>query len=372
VFADFDLDNDIDFIYGSESGEHFVAEQDENGDFLAPAEIADNDASAYLKQFNSSERIDIDSDGDMDVPPNSFSGRWFEYDGSGFVERTFPIDDWPLSFADIDSDGDLDVLTSESIQDGTMTVYWHENTSVLQYDSPKKLLEVGFSSVLRVVDVDNDSDPDIVLADTRQHVDGQVVVFENSSGVMAKTQSIELGEKQFAPPKVVDVDNDGQLDIVLPNYVMTDRGHEIRLDWLKNESGRFFAAEPLTTFVGYPYWPGDLDGNGLFDIVIIDRQPNIDLYRSTVTVGEIRFVGDSNADGRFNASDIVSVFVNGEYADGVGNNSSFDEGDWNGDGDFDSSDFVFAFQLGNFENTNVAAAMILSQTIDDLKEQRTR
>ncbi len=64
-----------------------------------------------------------------------------------------------------------------------------------------------------------------------------------------------------------------------------------------------------------------------------------------------RLVGDSNNDGRFNSSDLVMIFVAGEYEDNVDLNSSFETGDWNLDGDFDSSDLVLAFQLGHYDKS---------------------
>ena len=59
--------------------------------------------------------------------------------------------------------------------------------------------------------------------------------------------------------------------------------------------------------------------------------------------------GDSNLDGEFNSSDLVTVFAAGEYEDGIAENSYWTEGDWNSDGDFDSSDLVIAFRDGRYE-----------------------
>jgi hypothetical protein len=59
-------------------------------------------------------------------------------------------------------------------------------------------------------------------------------------------------------------------------------------------------------------------------------------------------VGDSNRDGVFNSSDLVTVFSAGEYEDADDGNSNWLEGDWNHDGDFNTTDLVFAFQQGNY------------------------
>ncbi|MCA9200625.1 MAG: hypothetical protein KDA87_23960 [Planctomycetales bacterium] len=61
------------------------------------------------------------------------------------------------------------------------------------------------------------------------------------------------------------------------------------------------------------------------------------------------WVGDANLDGEFSSSDLVEVFVAGQYEDGVGENSGWAQGDWSGDAEFDTNDFVVAFQDGGFE-----------------------
>lgn len=59
--------------------------------------------------------------------------------------------------------------------------------------------------------------------------------------------------------------------------------------------------------------------------------------------------GDSNLDGQFNSSDLVRVFIAGEYEDDIDVDSGWAEGDWDGDGDFTSSDLVFVFREGEYE-----------------------
>ena len=61
------------------------------------------------------------------------------------------------------------------------------------------------------------------------------------------------------------------------------------------------------------------------------------------------YFGDANLDGEFNSTDFVTVFIAGEYEDGVDGNSVWETGDWNGDGDFNTTDFVLAFQSGGYE-----------------------
>ena len=59
-------------------------------------------------------------------------------------------------------------------------------------------------------------------------------------------------------------------------------------------------------------------------------------------------MGDANLDGVFDSSDLVAVFIVGQYEDNVPQNSSWATGDWNCDQEFTTSDLVAAFQANLF------------------------
>ena len=73
------------------------------------------------------------------------------------------------------------------------------------------------------------------------------------------------------------------------------------------------------------------------------------------------YSGDANVDGEFNSSDMVKVFVAGEYEDDVADNSTWDTGDWNGDREFTSSDMVTAFVAGGYEVGKRGAAAVVPE-----------
>jgi hypothetical protein len=83
----------------------------------------------------------------------------------------------------------------------------------------------------------------------------------------------------------------------------------------------------------------DLTGDGVVDSM--DRD-NLILDKLQTDYG------DSNLDGRFNSSDLVAVFTQGEYEDQTPGNSGWADGDWDCDGDFGTSDLVLAFQGGGY------------------------
>jgi hypothetical protein len=71
--------------------------------------------------------------------------------------------------------------------------------------------------------------------------------------------------------------------------------------------------------------------------------------RQALAVIAAAVMGDVNADGRFDSSDIVLLFQSGQYEDGVEWNSTWTEGDVNGDQEFDTRDLVQLFQNGRYD-----------------------
>ncbi|MCA9199953.1 MAG: lamin tail domain-containing protein, partial [Planctomycetales bacterium] len=61
--------------------------------------------------------------------------------------------------------------------------------------------------------------------------------------------------------------------------------------------------------------------------------------------------GDVNLDGVFNSNDLVMIFQQGEFEDGIAGNSTWADGDWNCDGEFSTADLVNAFQDGGYVAT---------------------
>ena len=118
---------------------------------------------------------------------------------------------------------------------------------------------------------------------------------------------------------------------------------------------------------------GDFNRNGLFDQEDITRLTDVifdsknyslfDLNQDSVVDHNDRIewveeiarstFGDSNLDGVFSSEDLVLVFTQGEYEDGVEKNSTWEDGDWDGDKEFGSSDLTLAFVSDTFNVTAV-------------------
>lgn len=151
---------------------------------------------------------------------------------------------------------------------------------------------------------------------------------------------------------------------------------EVRYD--ARASGRLdsFSITPLSLV------SGDYNGNGQLDVADIqllseavrskdtdskfdldaDGKVNQDDRRFWVVGLKNTFFGDANLDGEFASSDLVNIFVAGEYEDGVAENSTWASGDWNGDADFTTTDLVLAFTEGGYEEGPRVAVAVPEST----------
>lgn len=77
------------------------------------------------------------------------------------------------------------------------------------------------------------------------------------------------------------------------------------------------------------------------------------LVNTPYAIGGLQTIGDSNLDGAFDSSDLVTAFIAGKYELDI--NADWTEGDWSNDRRFDSNDFVFALTHGAYGDTAVAA-----------------
>ncbi len=83
--------------------------------------------------------------------------------------------------------------------------------------------------------------------------------------------------------------------------------------------------------------------------------------------------GDANLDGVFNSRDLVLVFRENTFEDGIDDNASWISGDWNCDGDFTTFDLVVAFRAASYSATSIPRSAIASAiAISDFDEEVDR
>lgn len=101
----------------------------------------------------------------------------------------------------------------------------------------------------------------------------------------------------------------------------------------------------------------DLDENGVID--------NRDFE---ILVNDILSTrpGDANLDGVFDESDLIAVFTEGKFEDGISKNAGWASGDWTCDMEFTTSDLVHAMTFGSFLRSKPEVIMVVLDDEDIL------
>ena len=309
--ADLDGDNDLDLItYYYEGNFVWYENKPSEGGLVEPKIIHTSVNGSNANVF----AIDIDNDGDMDVFASSgYDIFWYEnLDGLGNfgnqniisteVQSVISID-----YYDIDGDGDFDILSTSLYDD---KVAWYENLDGLGNFGPQIIIsQVSTISAgpVFVEDMDGDGDGDIVVSNNG------LVWLENSdgNGTFTTEHIILAGNtNNFIP---VDLDNDGDMDIVIAD------GYDDYVRWYENING--LGAFGSSQFIGLVngdvnfVYAGDVDGDGDIDVLAdgtglfyFENDGNEDfgfynnIYSTTTNAGNI-YGADMDNDGDI---DIIS------------------------------------------------------------------
>ncbi|MGV3631090.1 MAG: FG-GAP-like repeat-containing protein [Bacteroidota bacterium] len=234
---------------------------------------------------------DMDGDGDNDVVAlSSYVDQltWFENDGSG----NFTYDDMntinsfsdeinSFDIGDLDGDGDLDVVVNKK-DFAESLVIWYENLGngnfnfgSSSYDIDLDQATIGLSARLKVVDMDQDGQMDVLSS---MEYSNQLWWYKNlGNNVFSTPNMINPSISGVQSAEVSDLDNDGDLDVVALSK------WDNKLVWHKNNGSNLFAAEAVidaTLVLPKNVRAADLTGDGLDDIYVVHDKEMI-LYPNT-------------------------------------------------------------------------------------------
>jgi hypothetical protein len=294
---------------------------------------------------------DADGDGDQDL----FWGDFFDptlltIENVGSCERPslrdpavpFPRND-PVAtsgynapaFGDLDGDSDLDFLMgvlggafNPNVTAGANLFYFEQDgddTFLLRTRRFADGIDVGNESIPVLVDLDGDGDLDLLVANKLDPEDLQSSViyrFENrgtpTGPAFALVGRLDVTGLYHYAPAFGDLDGDGDLDMLLGSWKADVAYH-------RNEGGR---AAPrwaladssivkLTRGSNTTPTLGDLDGDGLLDLVIGEASGTLNFYRNVGTSREPAFelVSDEFLGldvGRRSAPNLVDIDGDGD------------------------------------------------------------
>ncbi len=277
AFTDFNSDQQIDFIIGSENGVYYSLYSQENQNW---PDIQPIPLNMYRWHF---EAGDLDGDDDMDLLATSPRGGFF-----AIIENRQPFDrikilETGLSQAkkgvpmDIDLDGDTDFIyvKSSGFSDGGLWLYRNEGN--LQFTREFIDREMVGMDYIKAVDLDGDEDLDLLVG---AGIWKGVFYYFNldGKGNFGPRQIFSLPENPL-DIDMVDWDKDGDEDLVF-----AINSNE-RLQISRWENGAFQNLEVLRRYNGFWAWRNiellDVDEDEYTDVISYDGSGNIVYHLNT-------------------------------------------------------------------------------------------
>ncbi|PRY13663.1 putative secreted protein (Por secretion system target) [Pontibacter ummariensis] len=275
---DIDADGDMDIAFGNGIDEGKLYINDGNAGFTLGAELfAWNDLSASAGHGDM-EIVDLNNDGTKDIITFTGAGTGGLYflDGSNaynqtVIDREVVDTGGDLVIADFDHNGLVDIVRQHWTKGFISILY---QTAPLQFS--KEYLELNWDSEqdesqMSVGDLDNDGDLDLVVPDGRT-IDRDISWFENINGKLYRhyLYSKLIGART---PKLADFDKDGDLDIFLTVTENAGPSPEDEVVVFENINGANFINWRLHDNIDYPadLEIADIDGDGDMDAFVTAR-----------------------------------------------------------------------------------------------------
>jgi len=276
---------------------------------------------------------------------------------------TFIFDDQiKTSFGDLDNDGDLDMILGNEV--GYIRYFENLGTANSPRFFERTDAQNPFNGIVaengqaapRLIDFDGDGDLDLIMGERGSYESWDVRYFQNSDAddstigdnpnfteLTGSSSPIENVNGQYRDviPTIADIDDDGDLDILLGNdkgYSTSNRSGDAFSLWLNDEG---FSTEESSYLPGLPtYFYGDQHKAPTFHD--FDGDGDFDLFLGT-SGGTIRFfenddIDEDNGDEEIEGATFTEqTGVNNPF-DGidVGSDAVVSFGDLDGDGDDDA------------------------------------
>ncbi len=274
-----DIDNDGDFdliVSGFQDANNDISvsiyENDGNLNFTK----FDQDLDGNLYWPEKVQDLDLDLDGDLDILAISLYEDelfWYQNDGNqNFTKILISdgiIEPQDFDFADFDLDGDIDIVT---VSNGDEMVSWWQNDGNQNF-SVQEIETSTQSTAVRVIDMNKDSYPDIIVADRD---DRELLLYTNDQQGSFLTKTSLISDVRVFTFELVDLNNNGFEDLIL-----ADESNDELVYYRNNEGQGFSFAATIGEF---------LDRIEDIEIVDVDMDGDLDVFTSSVSPGKAGFL----------------------------------------------------------------------------------
>ncbi|MCD6180126.1 MAG: VCBS repeat-containing protein, partial [Bacteroidales bacterium] len=259
--------------------------------------------STNVNEATSIYCADIDGDGDLDILSTSWfydEVSWFENtDGQGAFSNKQTITsnadgaDCVRAF-DLDGDGDIDVLSSSYYDN---TIAWYENTDGQGTFGTQQIISTDliYGSWVYASDLDGDSDLDVISASID---DNKIAWYENTNG-QGTFGSQQIIANPTQPNNVMASDLDGDGD----NDILFDSAEGDYIAWCENTDGQgtFGTMQLISNAVNQPSSIYAID---------IDNDGDLDVISSSIQDNKIAWYENTDGLGSFGSQQIISTNAN--------------------------------------------------------------
>lgn len=241
---------------------------------------------------NNLDVADLDKDGDIDIVSNEHKGTEyrrliFENDGKGNFSMFSPDKGHESHLGsrlfDLDNDGDLDMI-SIAWDHHQYLHLWRNDAIVKEYSWKHLSTKTGEipptaggkqQTACLSADLDNDGAADIVITD--RSVTPSVILYKYKNGKFVKSTIDNDPLKIEAGSASMDIDNDGDLDIIFPG-----EGQSNQIWWWENpypiDDGKPWARRTIKNSgenKHHDLLVGDFDGDGKEELVFWNQGGNL-------------------------------------------------------------------------------------------------
>ncbi|MGB1308377.1 MAG: T9SS type A sorting domain-containing protein [Oceanihabitans sp.] len=353
---DFDNDGDMDIIHSEKWIISYSENINNNFDEWNNTNQFGITNSSY--NFSSITTANIDNDTNKDIfissSDNDVIGWFKNIDAAGDfgdlqIISTNADGAASVFVADLDNDGDMDAVSASSNDN---KIAWYKNTDGLGNFGAEQIITTnanGASSVTGA-DLDNDGDIDIISASSN---DNKIAWYENTDGQgnFGAEQIISTNALGATAVTVVDLDNDGDLDVISAS------SNDNKIAWYKNTDG-------LGSFGNQLVITTNAIGASAVTATDLDNDGDIDVISASYNDNKIAWYKNTDGQGNFGLEQIISSDASGA------NSVSFADMDNDGDMDVISSAYIIeedVFQANRvswYENDTIILSSEASSIIN--------